>query len=158
MWSMLTLLFMVIRSSVVSLALTLFNSRLDVGRLGQDLGADHRRDVVRELQMLVVLEQHEVVGRDVRVGREQLADVDLAGLDRGHGQRTTRVERLEVLEIDAVGLLQARDAERPVRTLGRAAEHQVAGRPAPGCDRVLRLYLSAVALVTTKPFVSTAGA
>src|SRR4051812_11362723 len=56
-----------------------------------------RRDVVRVLQLLVVVEEDEALRRDARVAREDERDVDLLALEGRDRQRTTRVERLEVL-------------------------------------------------------------
>src|SRR5437762_3161608 len=83
-----------------------------------------RRDVVRELQVLVVIEKDEALGDDARVTREEEPDVDLLALERRDRQRATRVERLEIFEGDPVGVLEAELAERPRRALGGPAEHQ----------------------------------
>src|SRR6185503_7672120 len=73
--------------------------------------ADDRDDVVGQLEMLVVLEQDEIVGRDGRVRGQQHPDLDLAagqGLDR---QWPSGVEWYEFLEFQAVGLLEPEEAE-----------------------------------------------
>src|SRR5664279_5155879 len=50
---------------------------------------------------------------DAAVGGEHQADVDLTGLDRLLGQRTSRVQGFEAGELQPVGALQPRLAERP---------------------------------------------
>src|SRR4029077_7919013 len=103
------------------------DDRLEVARcLRQEVVPHDRRDVVGQLQLLVVIEQHEVVDRDGRVRREQQADVDLAALERRDRERSARVEGLEILEVDAVRALQSGRAERPGRALRRSAEDQLA--------------------------------
>ena len=67
------------------------------------------------------------VGVDDAVGGEEQADLDVAVLEGGDGERTAGVERLEVLERQAVGLFEALLAERALGALGRAAEHEGAG-------------------------------
>src|SRR3954447_25110902 len=47
-----------------------------------------------------------------RIGREDQTDLHVAVLDRRARQRTTRVQRLESGEVDAVDLLEAGLAER----------------------------------------------
>ena len=89
-------------------------------------------EVVGELELLVVREEDEAVGCDRRVRREQEPDVDLAVLDGLDRDRAARVERLELLEREAVGLLQAHGAERALRALGRPAEHEGARERRPG--------------------------
>src|SRR5205814_609551 len=78
----------------------------------QDRVTDDRRDVVGELQVLVVVEEDEVLRDDARVTREEEPDVDLLPVERSDGQRSARLERLEVLEGEAVCILQAERAER----------------------------------------------
>ena len=84
-------------------------------------------DVVDRLQVLVVVEHHEALGRDAAVGGEDQADVDLAAVEGRLGQRSAGVEGLEALEVQPVGLLQAGLAERPGRALGRPAERHLGG-------------------------------
>ena len=91
--------------------------------------------------MLVVFQQRVVLERDVRIGREQQADVDVAAVQRRNGQRTTRVKRLEVLELQVVDAHQTRQTERPLGTLWRTAEHQLAG------DRLEVAHLGQLVLV-----------
>ena len=104
----------------------LVEDRRHLGRRIEDLPAEHRHEVVGELQALVVLEEDEVVDGDRRVGREEQPDVDAPVLDRGDGDRAARVERLELLEREPVRLLQPDRAERALRALGRTPEDQVA--------------------------------
>ena len=77
--------------------------------------------------MLVVVEQDVVLEGDVRVGGEQLADLHVAAVDGRDGDRSARVEGLEVLELQTVGAHQALQTERPLRAFGRAAQDQLAG-------------------------------
>src|SRR6267143_2437805 len=89
--------------------------------------AHDRRDVVGELQVLVVIEEDEVLRDDAGVTREKQSNVDLLPFERGDRERAACVERLEVLERDAINVLQTERAERARRTLRRSAEHHRAG-------------------------------
>src|SRR5439155_2525331 len=84
--------------------------------------AHDRRDVVGELQVLVVVQKYEVLRHDARIAGEEKTDVDLLAIESRDRQRATRVERLEVFEGDAVRVLEAERAERTLRALRRAAE------------------------------------
>src|SRR5438876_5280285 len=66
-----------------------------------------RRDVVGELQVLVVVEEDEVLRDDARIAGEEQPDVDLLALERRDGQRTPSIYRLEVLEREAVDVREA---------------------------------------------------
>jgi hypothetical protein len=102
----------------------------------QDLLPDDRDQVVRELQLLVILEQDEAVDGDRGIRREEEPDLDLAARQRLDGQRSTGVERRELLEFQPVGLLETEQAERALGALGRAAEHEGRGdRWTAGCRR-----------------------
>src|SRR5260221_3698517 len=100
--------------------------------LREEVVADDRRDVVGELQVLVVLEEDEALRDDGRVAREEQPEVDLLPVERRDRERTAGVERLEVLELDAVGALEADLAEVPRRAFGGAAQDQLALRAAGG--------------------------
>src|SRR5258705_5241879 len=52
---------------------------------------DYPRDVVRELQVLVVVEKDEALGDDARITREEEPDIDLLAFERGDRERATRV-------------------------------------------------------------------
>src|SRR5262249_26843807 len=66
--------------------------RFHVGAGGQHLVANDGRDVVGQLQVLVVFEQGVGLQGDIRVSREQQADVDVATVQRGYRQWAARVE------------------------------------------------------------------
>src|SRR5207245_1233751 len=89
--------------------------------------AGDRRDVVSELQVLVVVEKDEVLRHDAWVAGEEKSDVDLLAFERGHGKRAARVERLEVLEAQPVNVLEPGEAKGPLRAgaLRWAAENHV---------------------------------
>ena len=91
------------------------------------LGADHGRDVLRVLEVLVVEERDEPVHFDARIRREHQADLHLVALERGDGLRPSGVQRLEVLEEDAVDVPKAWQAEGSKRTLGRRSDRQPVG-------------------------------
>src|SRR6266545_7587121 len=84
--------------------------------------ANHGRDVLRVLEVLVVHERDESVLPDARVRGEQQADLHLVLLECGDGLRPTRIQRFEVLEEDPVDPLQSREAERALGAFRRAAE------------------------------------
>src|SRR5206468_6546815 len=94
-------------------------------RLGEVVVAPHRRDAVRQLELLVVFEEHEASHGDRRVAGEEQPDVDLSADERLHRERTAGVERLEVLEGDAVLALETERAELAVRALRRATEDEL---------------------------------
>src|SRR5207237_6112969 len=94
--------------------------------------------------VLVVLEEDEALRHDRRVTGEEEPDVDLLPVERGDGERAARVERLEVLELDAVGLFESRLAERSLstRALRRSAEDELALRtPAADVGELLQVVL-----------------
>lgn len=90
------------------------------------VGPYDRDDVVGGLELLVVVEHDQALGRHHAVGAEDQPDADLPLLDRVEGQRAAGIERPEALEPRAVGLLQPWLAERPLRAFRRAAEHELA--------------------------------
>src|SRR5712691_250062 len=94
--------------------------------LQQSVAGD-RRDVVSELQVLVVVEKDEVLRHDARVAREEKSDVDLLAFERGHGERAASIERFEVLKGQPVNVLEPGEAKGPLRAgaLRRAAENHV---------------------------------
>ncbi len=106
------------------------DDRLDLGR--RLLLVDQRDRVVRRLQALVVLQQ-DVVGLDDAAAGEEQADVDRAVVERLVGDRATRVELLDLFEVEAVELLLlGAEAERAVEALGRATEDELVAPPASG--------------------------
>ena len=93
------------------------------------------RYVFSRLQAPIICELDQIAG-DARVGREQEGDVDLPALERLEGQRPSRIQRDELLEVEAVPLLQAEQAERPLRTLWGTAEPKPAGHMREVADRM----------------------
>ena len=78
---------------------------------------DERRVVGRE-HALVVLEQDLAVALDLRVGREDDRDVGLAR-SSSTCVALVDVDRHELLELQAVDLLEAEQAVEPLAALGR---------------------------------------
>src|SRR4029078_6365019 len=91
-------------------------------RLGEEVVADERRDVVGRLGLLVVLKQDEVVHDDVRLGGAELPDINrLADEGPGHWGAARR-ELRRVRDIDAVRGLEGRTADRVRVTVAGDAE------------------------------------
>jgi hypothetical protein len=80
--------------------------------------------------MAVVLEQHEAVGVDLPVAREQQRHLHLSALQGRHGEPASFVERHERPEPKPVHGREPREAELSLTALGRPAEGQL-GRDGP---------------------------
>src|SRR5947209_4473049 len=93
----------------------------------RDRVPDQGHDVVRLLQVLVVLEYDEVVRRDAAVAREDKPDVDGAALECPVSQWPTRIQCLKSFEVKPVRLLETRLAERALRALWRTTKRPSAG-------------------------------
>ena len=82
------------------------------------------RDVLRRLERTIVAEVDQPARSERRVAREEQADVDRPVVQRLHRERAPGVERDELLEVQAVDVLQPLEAQRAVLALGRPPERQ----------------------------------
>src|SRR5437899_3367091 len=94
--------------------------------VGHHRGADDGDDVVGQLQVLVVLEDHEAPVGDRAVGGGELGHLHVAVAERILQLRSVEAERPEPLEGDAIDVMEAERAELPGRALRRAPPREPA--------------------------------